>query len=63
MQWPLVRITKISDGNDKIVEVGQVRTKTGLCIRSLSRLFPLKKEKPETQLHKWKTADDSMDED
>ena len=63
MLWPLARITKIFDGNDKIVRVVQVRTQTGLYIRPVSRLVPLEKERPESQLPKWKTADDSMDED
>ena len=30
MLWPLARITKIFDGNDKIVRVVQVKTQTGL---------------------------------
>ena len=63
MLCPLARITKIFDGNDKIVRVVQVRTQTGLYIRPVSRLVPLEKERPESQLPKWKTADDSMDED
>ena len=57
------RITKFFDGNDKIVRVVKVRTQTGLYIRPVSRLDPLEKENPESQLPKWKTADDSMDED
>ena len=61
--WPLARITKTFDGNDKIVRVVQVKTQTGLYIRPVSRLVPLEKEKPESQLPKWKTTDDSMDED
>ena len=63
MLWPLARITKIFDGNDKIVRVVQVRTQKGLYIRPVSRLVPLEKENPQFQLPKWKTADDSMDED
>ena len=56
-------LQKIFDGNDKIVRVVQVRNQTGLYIRPVSRLVPLEKEKPESQLPKWKTADDSMDGD
>ena len=63
MQLPLARITKIFDGSDKIVRVVQVRTQTGLYIRPVSRLVPLEKENPQSQLPNWKTADDSMDED
>ena len=63
MLWPLARITKISDGNDKMVRVVQVRTQAGLYIRAVSRLVPLEKEKQESWLPIWKTADDPMDED
>ena len=63
MLWPLARITQIFDGNDKIVRVVQVRTQTGLYIRPVSPLVPLEKEKPESQLLKLMTADDSMDDD
>ena len=45
MLWPLARITKIFDGNDKIVRVVQVRTQMGPYIRPVSRLVPLEKEK------------------
>ena len=44
MLWLLARTTKIFDGNDKIVRVVQVRTQTGLYIRSVSRIVPLEKE-------------------
>ena len=74
MIWPLVRITKIFDGNDKIVRVVQVKTQTGLYIRPVSRLVTLEKEKPDDSMdvplekedmYHWrrKTADNSMDED
>ena len=63
MLWPLARVTKIFDGNDNIVRVVQVRTQTGLYIPPVSQVVQLEKEKPESHLPKWKTADDSMDED
>ena len=63
MLWQLARITKLFDGKDKIVRLVQVKTQMGLYIRPVSRLVPMEKEKPESQLPKWKTADESMNED
>ena len=56
-------ITKFFDGNEKTVRVVLIRTQTGLYVRAVSRLVQLEKEKEESQLPKWKTADDSMEKD
>ena len=56
-------LQKFCDGNNKIVKFDQVRTQTGLYIRPVSQIVPLERERPESQLTKWKTADDSMDEE
>ena len=40
MLWPLAKITKIFDGNHKIVRIVEVRTQTELYIRPVGRLVP-----------------------
>ena len=47
MCWPLARIIQTFDGNDNIFRVVQVKTQSGVYIRSVSRLIPLRREEPE----------------
>ena len=43
-QWPMGRITKVFDGNDKIVRVVELKTSSGLFIRPVNKLVLLMKE-------------------
>ena len=44
MKWPLARLTKAFDGNDKIVRVVQIQNATGFFIRTVFKLVLLTKE-------------------
>lgn len=41
LQWPLGRVTKLYPGNDGIVRVVDVQTKSGLYKRPVAKLCPL----------------------
>ena len=41
--WPMGRITKVFDGNDKIVQVVELETSSGLFIRPVNKLVLLMK--------------------
>ena len=41
--WPMGRITKVFDGNDKIVRVVELNTSSGLFIRPVNKLVLLMK--------------------
>ena len=39
--WPLARITKVMPGKDGVTRVAEVRTKTGVYTRPVTKLYQL----------------------
>ena len=39
--WPLARVTKVMPGKDGVIRVAEVRTKTGVYTRPVTRLYRL----------------------
>lgn len=51
-EWPLGRIMELIPGTDKKIRVAKVKTKNGILIRPLQRLFPLEVSNPSKLLSK-----------
>ena len=50
-KWPLARITKVMPGSDDVIRTVEVRTKSGMYLRPVTKLFKLEDNIPEETMN------------
>ena len=60
--WPIGRIAKVFDGNDKIVRVVELKTSSGLFIRPVNKLVLLMKNDIDMPSLRFDEEDDTDEE-
>ena len=57
LRWPMGRITKVFDGNDNIIRVAQIKTRTGFYNRPVNRFVLLHSDRnwPTAELSSFRT--------